>query len=123
MTRSTKLIVLLFVVLATLVGCCKSKERRAQLEGMLTEYNQLVDSTMSISQRLAGGDLSAMQAMTEQVQKATDWTTKWEAEMQRLGPELSQEDKDYLEAEFKKSMERYMELVPQSTPNPLKLNP
>lgn len=113
MTRLTKLVIVLLVVLATLVGCNKSQERRAQLEVMLTEYNQLVDETMNISQRLLGGDLGAMQAMTEQMQKATDWTTKWEAEMQRLGPELSQEDKDYLEAEFKKSMERYMKLVPQ----------
>lgn len=113
MKRFAHLFVLVLVVLATLVGCSKSQERRAELEQMLTEYNQLIDETASIAERLTGGDLGAMQAMAEQMEKATAWTTKWEDAMTRLGPELNDSDKEFLETEFKKSLERFTGMVPQ----------
>ncbi len=113
MKRQTRIFLMALVMLATLVGCSKSQERRAELEQMLTEYNQLIDSTATIAERLSGGDLGAMQAMAEQMEKATAWTTKWEDAMTRLGPELNDSDKEFLEAEFKKSLERFTGMVPQ----------
>jgi len=101
--------ILLLGVLANLfLSCSASKERRAELEQMLTEYNQLIDETMAITQRMAGGDLNAMGEMAAISQKATAFTEKWQSTMERLGPELSQSDKDFLEAEFKKNTERML---------------
>jgi len=79
---------------------------------MLTEYNQLIDETMAITQRVASGDLNAMGEMAAISVKANDFAGKWQSAMERLGPELSQSDKEFLEAEFKKSTERMLGVMP-----------